>query len=61
MPYPNFSEPRGFVGRPLVALLFAVGIGCLLAWARIGLAVEIAASVAVFLGVYLLNRPKKSR
>jgi hypothetical protein len=32
MPYPYFPEPRRFVGRPLLALLVAVGLGCLLSW-----------------------------
>ena len=61
MPYPYFSESHGFVGRPLLALLLAVGVGCLLAWAKIGLPLEIAASVTVFLGVYILNRPRRSK
>jgi hypothetical protein len=49
MPYPYFPEPRGFVGRPLLALLFAVAIGCLLACVQIGLPLEIAAWVTVLL------------
>jgi hypothetical protein len=32
MLYSYFPEPRHFVGRPLLALLFAVGMGCLLSW-----------------------------
>jgi hypothetical protein len=59
MPYPYFREPHGFLGRPLLALVCAVGMGWLLGWARVGLPIEIAAATVVFLTVYLWRRSKK--
>ena len=58
---PCFSESRVFVSRPLLALPFAVHIGCLLAWTRFGLPVEISTSVVGLLSMDLLNRRWRSK
>jgi hypothetical protein len=50
--------PLGFRGRPLVALFFAVAAGCFLGWTGIGLPLGIAATAAMFLIIYLVNRSK---
>jgi hypothetical protein len=39
-------------------LIFAVGVGCFLGWTGIGLPLAIAATVAVFLFIYLINPSK---
>jgi hypothetical protein len=50
------------MGRPLLALLVADAMDCLLAWANVGLRLEIAAAVTVFImGVYSLNRPRRAK
>jgi len=59
MSYPYFRDSQGFLGRPLLALACAVAMGCLLAWARVGLPLEIAAAAVLFLAVYLWGRSKK--
>ena len=50
------TGPLGFQGRPLIVLVVAVGAGLFLGWTGIGLPLAIAATVAMFLIVYLVNR-----
>lgn len=52
------TGPLGFRGRPVIALAIAVGVGCLLEWMGIGLWLGVAATVVIFLAVYLFNRSK---
>jgi 4-amino-4-deoxy-L-arabinose transferase-like glycosyltransferase len=54
------EEPRGFSGRPLAALLFAVGTGCLAysvgSWMQSDLAGWVSLAVMMLIPVYFRYR-----
>jgi hypothetical protein len=52
------TGPLGFRGRPAIALAIAAGIGGILEWIGFGLRLGLAATVVIFLFVYLFNRSK---